>query len=40
MYLTELSLNHFAAFADVTVTVMSVVFVLAALLYYYLKLRD
>ncbi|MFA6085507.1 hypothetical protein [Mucilaginibacter sp.] len=40
MYITELMLNHFSDFASVSATVMSVVFVLASLLYYFLKLQD
>ena len=40
MYFTELILNHFSDFVSITASVMSVVFVLASLYYYYLKLKD
>lgn len=40
IYLTELVMNHFKSFVSITATVMSVVFVLASLYYYYLKLMD
>lgn len=40
MYITELWLSGFSDFVSVTATVMSVVFVLASLLYYFLKLQD
>jgi hypothetical protein len=40
MYITEMLIIHFNDFAAVSAVVMSVVFVLASLLYYYSKLRD
>ena len=40
MYLTELYLNHFNDFVSVTASVMSVIFVITGLYYYYLKLND
>lgn len=40
IYLAELVMNHFKLFVSITATVMSVVFVLASLYYYYLKLMD
>jgi hypothetical protein len=40
MYVAELIYNHFGNFVTVTASVMSVVFVMASLYFYYLKLRD
>jgi uncharacterized membrane protein YfcA len=40
MYLTEMVYNGFKGFVSITATIMSVVFVLACLYYYYLKLKD
>jgi len=40
VYVMELVMNHFKTFVSITATVMSVVFVLASLYYYYLKLMD
>ncbi|SEP32974.1 hypothetical protein ACFGVS_08820 [Mucilaginibacter sp. AW1-7] len=40
MCTTELVMTHFKAFVSITAVVMSVVFVLASLYYYYLKLMD
>ena len=40
LYITELLLNHFKNFVSVTASVMSVVFVLACLYFYYIKLKD
>lgn len=40
MYMLELVLNHFGNFVTVTASVMSVVFVMASLYFYFLKLRD
>ena len=40
MYLAEMVHDNFTGFVSITATVMSVVFVLAALYYYYLKLTD
>lgn len=40
MYFTELIAGHFSGFVSITATVMSVVFVVACLYYYYLKLND
>ncbi|GAA3989029.1 hypothetical protein [Mucilaginibacter dorajii] len=40
IYLAELVMNHFKSFVSITASVMSVVFVLASLYYYYLKLMD
>ena len=40
MYLAEMMYDKYQGFVSITASVMSVVFVLAALYYYYLKLRD
>jgi hypothetical protein len=40
IYITELLLNNFSNFVSITASVMSVVFVLASLYFYYLKLKD
>jgi len=40
VYVSELYINHFGGFVFKTTTVMSVVFVLACLFYYYLMLKD
>ncbi|MFA6248808.1 MAG: hypothetical protein WC615_17830 [Mucilaginibacter sp.] len=40
MYIAELLYNNFSNFVSVTASVMSVVFVLASLYFYYLKLKD
>ncbi|MBB5395750.1 hypothetical protein [Mucilaginibacter sp. AK015] len=40
MYVTDLLYHHFSQFVSTTASVMSVVFVLACLYFYYLKLRD
>ncbi|MBD1393346.1 hypothetical protein [Mucilaginibacter glaciei] len=40
MYIAELLYNNFADFVFISATIMSVVFVLASLLYYFLKMQD
>ena len=40
MYTVELVRNHFSNFVTVTATVMSVVFVMASLYFFYVKLKD
>lgn len=40
IYITEFTIYHFNNFVSVTASVMSVVFVLASLYFYYLKLND
>ena len=40
MYITELFYNNFRSFVSVTASVMSVVFVLASLLFFYNKLKE
>jgi hypothetical protein len=40
LYFTELIYNDFSSFTSITASIMSVVFVLACLYFYYLKLKD